>query len=106
MYTLEYSDHAEAVIKSLIKGKKRDPQKAKKVRKALGHLSENPDHPGLNVHPWKTSPPRGCPEVPGYSLMIAYVENNTASAWRILWHYGPHDGEIPVISIVWIGPHY
>jgi len=36
------------------------------------------------------------------------VENNTPSAWRIFWRYGPNEGEkgeIAVITVVSIGPH-
>lgn len=32
----------------------------------------------------------------------SYVENDTPSAWRVFWHYGPGQG---VITVVAITPH-
>jgi hypothetical protein len=71
--------------------------KLKKIRKALRLLSQvGPSHPGLKTHKMQVlSGPGGKP------LWNCYVENNTPSAWRILWVYGDED-EIQVVSI---GPH-
>lgn len=68
------------------------------VRKALGRLEQNPDHPGLNVHPWRGY---NCPH--GGLLLEAYAENNTPSAYRVFFCYVP--GERGVILIVAITPH-
>lgn len=69
----------------------------KKVRKCLGLLSANPRHPGLNSH--KYSDLTGANDE---AVFEVYVENNTPSAWRVFWHYGPGKD---VITVVAITPH-
>lgn len=71
--------------------------KLKKVNKALGFLESNPKHPGLNSHKYSS-----LSGVNGEDVWDSYVENNTPSAWRIFWHYGPNAGEITVLLIT---PH-
>lgn len=76
---------------------RRDLVKLRKVRKCLGLLETNPRHPGLNTHEYSDlAGPNG------EKVWEAYVENRTASAWRVFWHYGPGQG---VITIVAITPH-
>lgn len=76
----------------------------KQVRKALGYLETNPQHPSLNVH--KYSALEGAN---GEQVWEAYAQNNTPGAYRIFFHYGPDekDGKkrIAVISIIAITPH-
>ncbi len=62
--------------------------------KALNLLSENPRHPGLNSHPFDS-----LDAVFGERIWESYVENNTPSAWRIWWYYGPEDGQIMVVHL-------
>ncbi len=76
---------------------KKDLQKLKRVRKCLGLLENDPRHSGLNSH--KHSELQGANKE---DLWESYVENNTPSAWRVFWHYGPGKG---VITIVAITPH-
>jgi hypothetical protein len=57
----------------------------------------NPRHQGLNTH--KYSSLKG-PN--GEEVFEAYAENNTASAYRIFWCYGPGKD---VITIIAITPH-
>ena len=76
---------------------KRDLSKLKKVRKCLGYLQSNPRHPGLETHEYSSMQGAN-----GESVWEAYVENNTPSAWRVFWHYGPSKGEITIIAIT---PH-
>ena len=72
------------------------PTKLKKVRRALGFLQTNQRHPSLNTHLYS-----------GYSnpyhkddpVFEAYAENQTPSAYRIFWSYGPDKGQITVIAI-------
>ena len=70
----------------------------KAVRKALGKLQQNPNDPGLNVHPFKG---RTCPH--GGTLYEAYAQNNTPGAYRIFFCYPP--GQRGWIYIVAITPH-
>ncbi|MBC7475082.1 MAG: hypothetical protein H7263_12375 [Candidatus Sericytochromatia bacterium] len=65
----------------------------KSVRKALGYLSLNPKHPGLNTHKFISKKGPNGEEV---------FENNTPGAYRIFWHYGPDKN---VIAIITITPH-
>jgi hypothetical protein len=72
-------------------------KKLAKVRRALGRLQTNPSHPGLNSHKYSSMSGTN-----GEDVWDSYVENNTPSAWRIFWHYGPGNR---VITIVTITPH-
>lgn len=69
----------------------------KKVRNALARLQADPRYPSLSSH--KYSSVKG---INGEEIWESYVENNTPSAWRIFWHYGPGADSITVISIT---PH-
>ena len=69
----------------------------KAVRKALGYLESNPRHPGLNTH--KFSSLQG---PSGEEVFEAYAENNTSTAYRIFWYYGPDKEQITIIAIT---PH-
>ena len=77
----------------------------KQVNKALGHLQIDPAHPSLSTH-----------EFPSLStkdrkVFETYAQNNTPGAYRILWYYGPDEGDqktkknIPVITVLAIIPH-
>ena len=59
-----------------------DPKKAKKVKKTLGLLEQNPRHPSLQTHKFQSL--RG---PSGEEVFTAYVENNTPSAWRVFFCY-------------------
>ncbi|SDF57263.1 hypothetical protein SAMN05216553_102122 [Lentzea fradiae] len=73
-------------------------KKWKKVQKALALLEQpGPTYPGLRSHTYQSVPGPGKAQ-----LWESYVENNTPSAWRIWWIYGP---EADQITIVTIGPH-
>lgn len=66
----------------------------KKVRKTLGLLERDPKYPGLNSHKYSSISGAN-----GEEVWESYVENNTPSAWRIFWHYGPEAGQITIVSI-------
>jgi len=77
----------------------------KQVRKALGRLEMNPNHPSLNTHPASSLSIR-------YKTAIfeSYAQNNTAGAYRIFWYYGDDEtdekgNKVPVITIIAITPH-
>ena len=72
----------------------------KKVRKALRHLETNPRYPGLHSHPYESFPVDR-----DMKLWDSYVENNTPSAWRIFWHYGPDEDGQSVITVLAVTPH-
>lgn len=76
---------------------KRDLAKLKRVRNCLAKIEQNPKHPGLNSHKYiDLKGPNG------EEVWESYVENNTPSAWRIFWHYGPNQA---IITVVAITPH-
>ena len=66
----------------------------KKMGKALYMLSENPRHPGLESHEISSLSNRY-----GVKVWESYLENNTPSAGRIFWAYGPGRGEITVVGL-------
>lgn len=75
----------------------------KAVRKALGLLSQDPNYPSLNTHPFHTL--KGAE---GEKVLECYAQNKTPGAWRIFFHYGPGihpETRLPVITIVAITPH-
>lgn len=76
---------------------KKDLKKLKKVRKCLGYLQTNPKHPSLDTHEYSSM--RG---ENGEKVWEAYAENNTPSAWRVFWHYGPNSNEITIVAVT---PH-
>ena len=64
------------------------------VRKALGLMETNIRHPSLNTHKYESlSGPDGEP------VFEAYAENNTPSAYRIFWCYGPEPKNITILAI-------
>lgn len=68
--------------------------KCNKVKKALGQMEADLRHPGLKSHKYDSHG-----GIDGGPLFEVYVENNTPSAWRIFWSYGPGEDEATIISI-------
>jgi len=66
----------------------------KKFHKALTYLSMNPRHNSLQSHEIKPLSKRY-----GIRVWESYLENNTPSAGRIFWVYGPDKNQITVIGI-------
>jgi hypothetical protein len=65
----------------------------------LGYLQTNPKHPSLKTHPYDSiDNPFNSKE----KVFEAYAQNNTSSAYRIFWCYGPARKEITIIAIT---PH-
>ena len=103
-FQIRYEDRADKVIQQLRSGKKADPVKYKKVIKTIILLSEDPNYPSLKSHVYHDTEKK-------YSdgkekIFTSYIENGTPGAWRILWKYGPNEGEIEIITILWLGSHY
>jgi hypothetical protein len=77
----------------------------KQVRKTLGYLETNPRHPSLQTHEYHSL--TQCYEV---KVFEAYVQQKTAAAYRVFFHYGPDEQNAkgkrtPIITIVAITPH-
>lgn len=93
-YKLLFSKEAQEKLEWL---KTEDPKKYKKVLKTLGLMETNLNHPSLKTHEYKSLKGPS-----GQKVFEAYVENNTPSAWRIFWYYGPDQSFITVWAIA---PH-
>ena len=66
----------------------------KKLGKTMRMLSENPRHPGLESHEIVALSNRF-----GAKVWESYLENNTPSAGRVFWVYGPNRGEITIVGL-------
>lgn len=103
-YELRFAPAAADALAQLAAGGNATVTRLKKVRKALGLLQADPLYPGLHSHQYQHFP-----GLEKGKVWDSYVENRTAGAWRIYWTYGPNetrDGkEIPVITVLVIGPH-
>lgn len=77
-----------------IKSNKTYQKRYKAVRKAIEYLRNNPRHPSLNTHKYKSITGNN-----GEEIFEAYAENNTAGAYRVFWHYGPENKQITIIAI-------
>src|SRR5450759_4212597 len=66
----------------------------KKLAKTLGYLSENPRHNSLASHEIDDLTRKH-----GIKIFQSYLENNTPSAGRLFWAYGPDKGDITILAI-------
>ncbi len=95
MHNLIYTPEAVSNLEKLKKQGQKD--KLKKIKLTLDKLQENPRHPGLHTHKYKSFTGHK-----GEEILQSYVENKTPGAFRVFWHYGP-DKE--VITILAVTPH-
>ena len=96
IFELHFSNEAKAQLKSL-KDNKGLARRYKAVKAALRKLQQNPRYPSLQTHEFHSLfGPNG------EKVFEAYAEQNTPSAYRIFFHYGPEQG---VMSIISITPH-
>ena len=77
----------------------------KQVRKTLGYLETNLRSKSLQTHEYESLTRRY-----GIKVFEAYAQQNTPSAYRVFWHYGPDEineigKRIPIITIIAITPH-
>lgn len=93
-FELLFTPEAESQLRDL---DARLPKRAKKVRRALGHLEQNPRHPSLQTHEFVS-----LTQLLGQKVWEAYAENNTPAAYRIFWYYGPGRDQITIYTIT---PH-
>jgi hypothetical protein len=66
----------------------------KKLVKSLGYLAENPRHNSLASHEIDDLTRKY-----GFKIFQSYLENNTPSAGRMFWAYGPDKRDITVLAI-------
>jgi hypothetical protein len=66
----------------------------KKLVKALGYLQENPRHNSLASHEIDDLTRKY-----GLKIFQSYLENNTPSAGRLFWAYGPARGDLTVLAV-------
>lgn len=71
----------------------------KQIKKSLGCLAVDPKHPSLKTHAYDSI---AHPYDPKGKVFEAYVQNNTPSAYRVFWCYGPDKRQITVVAIT---PH-
>ena len=92
-FFLRFSSRAKADLEKLSTNPALD-KRAKAVRGCIAKLEANPRHRGLNTHKYDDL----SGDV-GEVVFEAYAENNTPSAYRIFWHYGPSKNVITIIAI-------
>lgn len=61
-----------------------DRARWRKINKALKLLAADPKHPSLAVHKYDDYAGAG---PSGEDIWIAYIENHTPGAWRLLFYY-------------------
>ena len=100
---LRFTAEAESQYRALEKEKSLKGVLAQ-VRKTLSFLETNSKHPSLQTHEYNSISGKN-----GERIWEAYVQNNTSSAYRVFWHYGPDliEGKkrSPVITIIAITAH-
>jgi hypothetical protein len=96
-FELLLSDEAQALVEEM-EGDSSQANKLRKVRGALGKLeTQGSAYPGLNSHQYSS-----IEGVNGEDVWESCVENQTPSAWRHFWAYGPNPGQITFVTL---GPH-
>jgi hypothetical protein len=77
----------------------RDEKLFKQVRKCIAFLKEDPRHPGLQTHEFKSLVN---PYDPEGKVFEAYAQHKTPGAYRVFWCYGPGTDRITIIAVT---PH-
>jgi len=93
-FSLVFTREAKIQLTKL-KNDKGKARQYKAVIKSLKLLKENPQHPSLQSHKYRTL--RG-PD--GEDIFEAYAQQSTPSAYRIFFCYGKKKEQIIVISII------
>jgi len=95
MHNLRYTDEAKSNLADL--KKQGQLVKLKKIKKTFDKLKEDPRHPGLHTHKYKSFKGQNDEDI-----FQSYIENRTPGAYRVFWHYGPDKN---VITILAVTPH-
>ena len=98
MFEIYFTEKALSELKRLEKSSDNEGL-VKQIKKSLGFLQTNPRHPSLNTHSYESIPH---PYDSKKKVFEAYAQNNTPSAYRIFWCYGPVDRQMTIIAIT---PH-
>jgi hypothetical protein len=100
---LKFTSTADAQYAAL----ENEPSKAAvlaQVRKALGYLEMDSQHPSLHTHEFTSLSGAN-----GEKIFESYAQNNTPGAFRIFWQCGPDEVKgkkrTPVITIIAITRH-
>lgn len=80
-----------------LKNNKGLQKRYKAVQKTLNLLKDNPRHPSLNTHEYSK-----LSQDLGVKIFEAYAQQNTPTAYRVFWYYGPNQKEITIVAIT---PH-
>jgi mRNA-degrading endonuclease RelE of RelBE toxin-antitoxin system len=93
-FRLKITSTAKKVLKKL-KGNPGNRRDDKAIRKAVTLLGDNPRYPGLQTHIiYSIKGPSG------EKVFEAYAQQNTSSAYRIFFYYGPNEKEITIFAII------
>jgi hypothetical protein len=95
-FKLQFTPEADSNLSLLENNPSLDAQ-YKAVTKCLGYMETNLRHPSLHTHKLKNIQGKN-----GEEIFEAYAQNDTPSAYRVIWHYGPERGVITIVAIV---PH-
>ena len=98
MFELIFTHTADATLRKL-ENNPASKGLVKQVKKSLGFLQNDPKHPSLNTHPYDSIQN---PLDLKAKVFEAYAQNQTPSAYRIFWSYGPEKGQLTIIAIT---PH-
>jgi hypothetical protein len=97
----ELRDKAKASVENRQKSGRTNASKEeglfKQVKKCINLLQTNPRHPGLQTHEYSASIN---PYNPKQKVFEAYVQQNTAAAYRVFWCYGPGKEQITILAII------
>jgi hypothetical protein len=98
-----YDELKRRAAESLASRRKREKGKSskdeglfKQVHKAVTLLAANPKHPGLQTHEYRSL---AHPYDRTQKVLEAYVQNQTAGAYRVFWCYGPGKRQITLVAI-------
>jgi mRNA-degrading endonuclease RelE of RelBE toxin-antitoxin system len=97
---MKFNIYLTQTARKALRQLKKDPGKNKDykaAKKAIILLSENPRHPGLQTHIIHSIKGPS-----GEKVFEAYAQQNTPSAYRIFFCYGPDKKEITIVAII---PH-
>jgi len=92
MHNLKYTDKAKCNLVDL--KKQGQIKKLKKIKNTFDKLAEDPRHPGLHTHKYKSF--KGLNDE---DIFQSYVENSTPGAFRVFWHYGPGKEFITIVAV-------
>jgi len=98
MFEIHFTSTARETLKELEKNQAKTAL-VKQIKKSLGYLQTNPKPPSLNTHSYSSIPH---PFHSKEKVFEAYAQNNTPSAYRVFWCYGPDKKQITIIALT---PH-